>query len=71
MKKVTVTLPDSFYNSFMEFFKHIPEITIKDEAPEDIPDWHKKILDERLTEHRLNPNAGTNWDDFEKELDNT
>ena len=69
MKQVTVNIPDSFYSSFIEFFKHIPEVTIKEETSEDIPSWHKKILDERLAEHRSNPNAGTNWDDFEKELD--
>ena len=69
MKQVTVNIPDSFYNSFIEFFKHIPEVTIKEEVSEDIPNWQKKILDERLAKHRTDPKGGTSWDDFEKELD--
>lgn len=70
MKHLIVSVPDSFYNSFIEFLKHIPEVSINDETTTDIPDWHKKVLDHRLAEHLSNPNAGTNWEDFEKELDN-
>ena len=28
----------------------------------DIPDWHKKILDERLEDHRKNPQNVKNFD---------
>ena len=69
MKHLTVSIPDSFYNSFIEFLKHIPEVSISDETTTDIPQWHKKVLDQRLAEHLANPDKGTNWDDFEKQLD--
>jgi hypothetical protein len=70
MKQITLNIPDSFYNSFIEFLKHVPEVTVKEENMDDIPEWHKNILNERMEEYKKNPAKGTNWDDFEKELDN-
>jgi putative addiction module component (TIGR02574 family) len=31
-----------------------------------IPDWHREILEERMA--RENPEEGTSWEEFEKEL---
>ena len=33
-----------------------------------VPDWHKQILDERLSSYRANPNNGKTWEEFETEL---
>ncbi|MFT4204329.1 MAG: addiction module protein [Chitinophagaceae bacterium] len=36
----------------------------------DIPEWQKKILDERLKSYRNNPESMIDWDDFiEEKLD--
>ncbi len=69
MKQITITIPDSFYNSFVEFIKHLPEVAISTETNVDIPQWHKNVLDQRLAEYLANPNAGKSLEDFEKELD--
>ena len=38
--------------------------------PEDIPvpDWHRKVLAERLAAHQSNKDEGKDWEEFEKEL---
>lgn len=69
MKQLIINIPDSSYNSFVEFFKQIPGITIEDSQSGDIPEWHKSILKERIEEYRKDPNQGQDWDDFVKELD--
>ena len=41
MKQIVVSIPESFYNSFIEFFKHIPEARIESEESVSVPEWHK------------------------------
>lgn len=38
--------------------------------PEEIqvPDWHRKLLDERLTEYQAHPDAGRPWEEVRDEL---
>ena len=33
-----------------------------------IPDWHRRVLDERLREHEQNPKEAQLWKDVEKDL---
>ena len=33
-----------------------------------VPDWHRKILAERLEAHRANKDQGQDWKEFEKDL---
>ena len=66
MKQVTISLPDSFYNSFIEFLKHIPTVTIKEEATENIPDWQKKILDQRR--ETTKPEDFIPWSEAKKQI---
>ena len=33
-----------------------------------VPEWHKQILDERLSSYRANPTEGKAWEEFEEEL---
>ncbi len=38
--------------------------TITEELQLDIPEWQKKMLDDRLEKYRNNPEAMINWDTF-------
>jgi hypothetical protein len=40
---------------------------ITEELRWDIPEWQKKMLDERLDTYRKNPSAMLDWDDFAAE----
>lgn len=33
-----------------------------------VPDWHKKVLAERLAAYRANPTEGQPWEEFEQDL---
>ncbi|MFQ3577211.1 MAG: hypothetical protein SNJ77_12325 [Cytophagales bacterium] len=32
MKQLTINIPDYYYNTFMEYFKHIPEASLINES---------------------------------------
>ncbi len=54
MKRLTVTVPDDFYESFISFFKHIPGVSIKENNEnnenilDEIPPWQQEIVLERM-----------------------
>jgi len=48
MKQLTVTIPDEFYNTFIEFFKHIPEAKIDENKDFEVPEWQKEMVLERI-----------------------
>lgn len=33
-----------------------------------VPDWHKEVLEERLEDHRRNPDDSVSWEEVKKEL---
>ena len=39
-----------------------------EEEDDDIPDWHKKILDELLAKYEAEGFHGTPWEEFQREL---
>jgi len=59
----TVVLPDDFTASSVE-------IIILPCSPEnDIPQWHKEIIDKRLNDYKQNPDDVTDFDVFCDELE--
>ena len=41
MKHLTVSIPDSFYKTFVEFFRNVPNVKIEESLGLVIPEWHK------------------------------
>lgn len=33
-----------------------------------VPDWHLKVIEERINENRANPHPARSWDEFREEL---
>lgn len=59
----TVVLPDDFTASSVE-------VIILPANPEnDIPEWHKEIIDKRLKDYKQNPDDVTDFDVFCDELE--
>ncbi|MGG7036360.1 MAG: hypothetical protein ACI7YS_14350 [Flavobacterium sp.] len=48
MKQLTVTIPDSFYKSFIDFFKHIPEVSIEEKEDFEVPKWQQEMVLDRM-----------------------
>ncbi|MEP6803656.1 MAG: hypothetical protein ABI892_03965 [Flavobacterium sp.] len=67
MRQLTVTIPDDFYETFVSFFKHIPDVSINENTGNEIPLWQQEMVLERMKNAK--PEDYISWDDFEKEMD--
>lgn len=67
MKQLTVTIPDDFYNTFIAFFKHFPDVKIDEKNENETPLWQQEVVLKRLKEAK--PEDYRNWEDVKKELD--
>ena len=48
MRQLTVTIPDDFYETFISFFKHIPDVSIDENPANEIPLWQQEMVLERM-----------------------
>ena len=69
MPKVTIDVADDKMNLLFEV-TDLLEIDKSSLRFEDVPDWHKQVLNERLEEYKAGESSMTSWEDFSKELDN-
>lgn len=67
MRQLTVTIPDDFYETFISFFKHVPDVSINENVENEVPLWQQEMVLERIKNAK--PEDFTNWEDFEKEMD--
>lgn len=67
MRQLTVTIPDDFYETFISFFKHVPDVSINDTAANEIPLWQQEMVLERMKNAK--PEDYRNWEDVKKDLD--
>jgi Putative addiction module component len=63
--KITLNFPDNKAAFILELLRNLKFVSI--EKTEDIPQWHKDILDERIAEYEKNPNDLIDWEDIQKE----
>ncbi|WP_255038258.1 hypothetical protein [Lacihabitans soyangensis] len=66
MKDLTISLPDEIYDSVVNLLKQIPNVLLNEE--DDIPEWHKDILDSRYTEFLNNQNNGSYFQELKSRL---
>ncbi len=66
MRQVTIRIPDAFYKTFMDFFKHIPDAKVEQLDDLVIPEWHKKETLKRLKTSKKED--FTSWSAAKKEL---
>jgi len=67
MRQLTVTIPDDFYETFISFFKHVPDVSINENTTNEVPLWQQEMVLERMKNAK--PEDFTRWEDFEKEMD--
>ena len=67
MRQLTVTIPDDFYETFIDFIKHIPNIYIEENTAIEIPIWQQEIVLERLKNAK--PEDFISWEEVKKEMD--
>lgn len=67
--KITLNIPDDKAIFFLDLVKNLNFSIVDDQLELDIPDFHKKILDERIKAYKQNPDDLLDWDNVKKELD--
>lgn len=48
MRQLTVTIPDDFYETFVSFFKHIPDVSIAENTTNEVPLWQQEMVLDRI-----------------------
>ncbi len=67
MKTITVTVSDSFYDSFLSLIKDNPEVSIEEKNTFDVPKWQQDIVLDRIKNAK--PEDYQPLEDALKELD--
>ncbi len=67
MRQVTVTIPDNFYETFISFFKHIPDVSIAENTTNEVQLWQQEMVLERMK--KAKPEDYRSWEDVKKDLD--
>ena len=62
---ITLNFPDSKAAFILELLQNLKFVHIEKE--DDIPAWHKAILDERNAEYEQNPDDLIDWEDIQKD----
>jgi len=66
MRQLTVTIPDDFYETFISFFKHIPDVSIDENVENQIPLWQQEMVLERIKNAK--PEDYVSWEESKKRL---
>jgi hypothetical protein len=69
--KLILEIPNNQADFFLQLIRSLNfDITIeKKEVDADIPEWHKAILEERLSIYETNPSGFVKWDDLKKDIE--
>jgi len=66
--KITLNIPDDKAIFFLDLIKNLNFSIVNDQLELDIPEWHKKTIDERLQWVKNNPDKILKWDDVKNDL---
>ncbi|WET00642.1 hypothetical protein P0R33_12765 [Flavobacterium sp. YJ01] len=66
MRQLTVTIPDDFYETFISFFKHVPDVSIDENVENEIPLWQQEMVLDRIKNAK--PEDFISWEKSKKRL---
>ena len=67
MRQLTITIADDFYETFINFFKHIPQVSVIKKKEYEVPLWQQELVLERMKSAK--PEDYRNWEEVKKEMD--
>ncbi|POY39905.1 hypothetical protein C3L50_08725 [Flavobacterium alvei] len=70
MRQLTITIPDDFYPTFMEYLKDKPEVSVDEEFEyfdKTVPQWQQDLVLDRIKNSK--PEDYRSWEDVKKDLD--
>jgi NADPH:quinone reductase-like Zn-dependent oxidoreductase len=68
LKKKVIDYIDNADDRLLKLIKALVETYQEEENDFEISEEHKKILDQRLADHKANPNGGKDWTELKSEL---
>ena len=73
MIDLSVKIPENKLYFFLELMKSLNFVDINNENNDynlvDIPEFHKKIIDQRLKKYYENPQDTEDWEDVKREIE--
>ncbi len=69
MANFSVSIPDQRVPFFKELMKNLGFTTYGPIDDSDIPEHHKKIIDQRLKNYKENPDSYHDWQEVKEEFD--
>jgi organic radical activating enzyme len=67
--KITLDIPNKHSDFFLQLLKSL-NLEIKIESTEDIPEWHKSILEDRLSKYeKADKSNFLKWEDVKKQIE--
>ena len=66
MRQLTVTIPDDFYETFVSFIKHVPDVSINENTANEVPLWQQEIVLDRIKNSK--PEDYVSWEESKKRL---
>ncbi|WP_269241072.1 hypothetical protein [Flavobacterium limnophilum] len=67
MRRLTITIPDDFYEKLMSFLAPEPEVMVEEKNTNEIPLWQQEMVLERMKNAK--PEDYRSWEDVKKDLD--
>ena len=64
--RITLSFPDTKASYILELLQNLKFVII--EKTDEMPEWHKAILDERIAEYEKNPSDLIDWEDIQKKM---
>lgn len=68
LKKNVLDYVNSADDRLLKMIKALVESYLETEGRHELSEAHKKILDQRLADHKKNPNSGREWSAVKSEL---
>jgi thiamine pyrophosphate-dependent acetolactate synthase large subunit-like protein len=65
--RITINIEHNHADFLLELLKSLEYVTIETEE-EDIPEWHKEMLKERIKAYEENPQDVIEWAEVKKKL---
>jgi hypothetical protein len=65
--RITINIEHNHADFLLELLKSLEYVTIETEE-EDIPEWHKEILKDRIKAYQENPQDVIEWAEVKKKL---
>ncbi len=69
MPKITLEIPDENVALFMEITEAIGINKLNIVVKDNVPEWHKQVLNERMENYKAGKTTATSWKQFADELD--